>query len=193
MRTHDIHRLMKQETTVTPATKAKTTAAQFYAHALAIEREAARRYWEFSHQLLLCRKNIIAGVLVELARRECEQLDALECDTARMTLPPLAPSEHRWHGVEGPDGTGWLVERCLRNPEHALEIALENERRAKAFYERVTPSLVDPEARRIAAERAREKREHIAFIENALQPGIAMDEGRSVTRVQYRHPAPIAV
>jgi len=107
------------------ATKTKTAAAEFYAHALAIEREAARRYWEFSHQLLLYRKNVIAGVLLELARRECEQLDALERETAGMALPPLAPSEHRWHGVDGQDDWPLFIARCLSNPAHALEVALE--------------------------------------------------------------------
>lgn len=173
---------VKRWTTVILATKTKTAAAEFYAHALAIEREAARRYWEFSHQLLLYRKNVIAGVLLELARRECEQLDALERETAGMALPPLAPSEHRWHGVDGQDDGPLFIARCLSNPAHALEVALENERRAKAFYERMAASLADPEARRIAAKHAGDENEHIAFIERALRQNIAVGKGRSDTR-----------
>ncbi|HET6492875.1 MAG TPA: hypothetical protein VFG44_07875 [Burkholderiales bacterium] len=164
------------------ATKGKIARTEFYAHALAIEREAARRYWEFAHQLLLYRKNIIAGVLLELARRECEQLDALEYETAGMALPALAPSEHRWHGVDGQDDGPLFIARCLSNPAHALEVALENERRAKAFYERMAVTLSDLEARRIATKHASDENEHIAFIERALRQNIAMDKARSDTR-----------
>ena len=167
---------------MTSAAKAKMPPAEFYAHALAIEREAARRYWELSHELLLYRKNAIAAVLLELARRECEQLDALECETARMTLPAIAPSEHRWHGMEGPDGAARFTECCLRNPAHVLEIALENERCSKAFYEHMTVSLTDPEARRTAAGCVREENEHIAFIEQALQRNIVPEQERRATR-----------
>lgn len=166
---------------MTAATKAKTPRTEFYAHALAIEREAARRYWEFAHQLLLYRKNAVAGVLLELARRECEQLDALECETTGMALPVLAPSVHRWHGLEGSDGGARFMERCWRNPAHALEIALDNEQRAKAFYESMAATLADPEARRIAAKHASDENEHIAFIERALQQNIATDKARSDT------------
>ena len=177
---HDME--TKQETTMTAATKVKTPRAQFYAHALAIEREAARRYWELSHQLLLYRKNAVAGVLLELARRECSQLDALEYETAGMALPAIAPSVHRWHDAEDQDGSAPFMARCLGNPAHALEVVLENERRAKAFYERMAATLADPDAGRIAAKHASDENEHIAFIERALQQNIAMDQARSDTR-----------
>ena len=167
---------------MTAATKVRTPRAQFYAHALAIEREAARRYWELSHQLLLYRKNAVAGVLLELARRECSQLDALEYETAGMALPAIAPSVHRWHGVDGQDDGPLFIARCLSNPAHALEVAIENERRARTFYERMAATLPDPEARRVAAKHASDEKEHIAFIERALQQNIAMDQARSDTR-----------
>ena len=141
---------------------------EFYAHALQIEREAAARYWEFANQLLLYHENKVARIFLELAQKECEDLDSLERQAAGLRLPALASSDHRWCTPVA-DTAPLPVARCLMKPRQALEMALENQRRAKRFYERVSASVRDPSVGRLAAERALAEARHIERIERALR------------------------
>jgi rubrerythrin len=159
---------MRVESAVPLLDKEIDSREAFYAHALAIEREAAARYWEFAHQLLLYRENAVAQVFLDLARLEAEHLENLEWRAAGMKLPRLAPSEHCWHGLQSP-GVPLPVAHCLMNPRRALEIALENEKRASDFYKRMSVWARDPAIRRLAAEMGEEEAQHIAFIERALR------------------------
>lgn len=152
-----------------PAQKEIGSTEEFYAHALAIEREAAMRYWELAHHLLLYHKHDVAAVLLQLARLEYEHMMDLERRAAGMALPRLAPSEHCWRDLESRDGEPSLMARCLTRPRQAFEIALRNERHAKNFYDRMSATACDSNIRRLAAEQASEEAQHIAYIERALQ------------------------
>lgn len=88
-------------------------AARLYAHAIAIEREAAARYSEFAVRMAELGNELAAEIFATLARMESEHLDALLRRTAGMELP--APRE--------------LASRVL-SPRQALEIALACERAA---------------------------------------------------------------
>lgn len=150
------------------ASKGISSAEEFYVHALAIEREAAARYWEFAHQLLLYRKNAVAQVFLQLARMETQRLEDLELKAAGMRLPRLEAAEHRWEGLDNAEGILLPTAQCLMKPRQALEIALANERRAKDFFERASAAARDPRIRSLAAERAGEEAQHVACIERAL-------------------------
>lgn len=139
----------------------------FYAHALAIAREAAARYWEFAHQLLLYRENAVAQVFLELAASAAQRLEGLERRAAGMKLPDVAPTEHGWKGLERP-GMPLPVAHCLMNPRRALAIALDNEQRAAGFYKRVSVWAPDAAIRRLAAEIGNEQAKHVARIDAAL-------------------------
>ncbi len=69
--------------------------------------------------------------------------------------------------------------RCLTKPRQVFEIALRNEHRAKRFYDRMATAASDSNIRRLAAERANEEAQHIAYIERALQ-----GEGGAATALQ---------
>ncbi len=53
-------------------------------------------------------------------------------------------------------------------PHHVLAAALEGERRAHRFYERVARENGDAEIRRLAEELVEEEREHIAMVSALL-------------------------
>lgn len=160
----------------------------FYALALAIEREAAARYWEFAHQLLLYRQNAVAQVFLELARMESEHLEDLERRAEGMKLPSPKPSEYCWQDPEQPEGALLPIAHCLMKPRQALEIALANERRARDFYEHMCGSGCDPAIRQLAAERASEEAQHIACIERALRNGMLRPSDRAVSARSLRQP-----
>src|SRR5262249_61231407 len=72
------------------------SAAELYAHAIAVEREATERYAEFAQRMNDLGDQTVAGVFARLARLEEEHLGALERRTAGLALPPLATHEYRW-------------------------------------------------------------------------------------------------
>ena len=65
--------------------------AALYAHALAIEREAAARYEEFAVRMEYGGNDALARLFGELARFEDEHAHALECLCAGLALPEIVP------------------------------------------------------------------------------------------------------
>jgi rubrerythrin len=106
---------------------------EFYAHALAIEREAAARYQELANQMWIRHNNFVAYVFLRLAREESKQLEELEREIAGVELPQPISTEYRWQGIESPEVAPSDPVNDLMTPHHALEIALANERRAAGF------------------------------------------------------------
>ena len=64
--------------------------AALYAHALAIEREAAERYNEFAERMADEGNDAVARLFARLAGFEGEHAKALERECAGMALPPIA-------------------------------------------------------------------------------------------------------
>ena len=149
--------------------KSIASTAELYAHAIAIEREAAARYTEFSQHMLDQGNEGVASVFATLARLETEHLMALERRTAGVALPALGARGYGWL-EEGPPETAAreLVFR-LMTPRNALAIALGAEKRAQAFFEQVLVTAPDPGLRALAREMAAEESEHIAMVERLLE------------------------
>src|SRR5678815_5972079 len=72
------------------------SAAELYAHAIAIEREAAEHYAELAQRMNDLGDETVAAVFARLARLEEEHLGALERRTAGLALPRLETHEYRW-------------------------------------------------------------------------------------------------
>lgn len=152
---------------------------EFYARALAIERQAAERYRDFARHMAVYGNARTAELFLRLARFEAEHAERLLEKTAGMKLPRLARGGRG--AASGPSEVAsyeFLYRRVL--PHHALLMALAGERRAKNFFEQVRLGATDPEIRKLAAEFAREETEHIAWLEEALarepQPAHPIDE-----------------
>ena len=145
------------------------TAPELYAHAIAVEREAAERYSEFSERMNDMGAEAAAGVFGSLARMETEHLQALERRTAGLALPKLDTPDYRWLEAGAPENAAAhdLVLR-LMTPHSALNIALGAEKRAQAFFESVLMSADDPALRGLAREMAADEGEHIGLIEQLL-------------------------
>lgn len=151
--------------------------AEFYARALAIERQAAERYRKFARHMAGYGNVRTAELFLRLARFEAEQAERLLEKTAGMKLPRLARGG-RFSGPSEIASFEFLYRRVL--PHHALLLALAGERRARSFFGQILSSATDPEIRKLAAEFAREETEHIAWLEEALakepQPAHPIDE-----------------
>jgi len=148
--------------------RAIRSAAELYAHAIAIEREAAERYVELAGRMADEGRDELAAVFDMLARMEAEHLDALERRTEDVALPQIAPEQYQWLDAGAPETAAHELIFRLMTPRQALAIALQGEKRAQAFFERVFTTADDPALRALAREMAAEEQEHVALIERLL-------------------------
>jgi len=153
------------------------SAAELYAHAIAIEREAAERYTEFAQRMDDLGNEAVAAVFATLARLETEHLVALEREADGLRLPTLQTHDYRWLDAGAPETPARELIFRLVTPHNALAIALGAETRAQAFFEGVLLTAEDRAARDLAREMAAEESEHVVLIEQLLQrtPGALVD------------------
>jgi rubrerythrin len=144
------------------------TAAELYAHAIAIEREAAERYAELAVHMADLGNDAVAGLFQRLAGFEAEHLDALLRRTDGVELPELSAADYRWLDAGAPETAARELVFRLMTPRHALEIALGAEQRAQEFFEHVFATAADPALRALAQEMAAEEREHVSMVEDLL-------------------------
>jgi rubrerythrin len=145
------------------------TVSHLYAHAIAIEREAAARYSEFAQRMADLGNETAAEVFATLARLEAEHLDELLERTAGMALPGLAAHEYAWLDGGAPETAARELVFRLMTPRDALGIALQGEKRAAAFFESVVLSAGDPMLCALAIEMAADEADHIVMIEKLLE------------------------
>jgi rubrerythrin len=143
-------------------------AAALYAHALAIEREAAARYGEFAARLGDGGNDAVGRLFAELSRFEGEHAAALERECRGMALPEIARQEYAWLDAAAPESAAHDLVFQLMTLHDALEIALAAELRAQAFFEQVLERAGDPRLRDIAAGMVREEQAHAASVRDAL-------------------------
>jgi rubrerythrin len=147
-----------------------TTLAQFYVHALAIEREAVARYDEFTRYAEDHDRDELADVFRSLCRLERDHVRFIEKRFGPIEVPPLIAARYRWLEAGPTESQAAAHEWILRliEPREALKVALEAERRAQIFYEQLAEEASDAEVRRFAREFAEEEAEHAARLERAL-------------------------
>jgi rubrerythrin len=144
-------------------------AAELYAHAIAIEREAAERYAEFAERMGDLGNDAVAELFGRLAAFEAEHLDALLRRTDGVALPDLSRDEYRWLEAGPPETAAHELVFRLLTPRQALAIALNGEKRAQAFFERIFMTADDPALRALAQEMAAEEQEHVGMVERLLE------------------------
>lgn len=143
--------------------------AECYAHALAIEREAAARSEEFAEYLEEHGETATAALFRRLARFERQHVEELERRAAGMPLPALRSWEFSWLDDAPAEQVDHRFVFHLMTPHDALQIALGAEKRARALYEQAAATSDDAEVRRLARELAGEESEHIAWLEDGLR------------------------
>jgi len=151
--------------------------AELYAHAIAIEREAAARYGELGDAMAEQGHHAVAVLFYMLSSFEARHLGELTGKTAGIVLPDLT-ADYTWREGEAPETVNFEVRVGEMTPERALLIALDAEKRAKAFFEHAARITTDPATRALAREMADEEAEHIVLVERAL--------GRLVSHIQHR-------
>jgi rubrerythrin len=143
------------------------SAAELYVHAMAIEREAAERYGEFAARMADQGNEELARVFGKLAGFESEHVRALQRRTDGVELPQLA-ADYSWLDAGAPETAAHDLIFRLLTPRQALAIALQAEKRARAFFQHVQRDAADPALRALAKEMAAEEGQHIDLLDHAL-------------------------
>jgi rubrerythrin len=149
-------------------TQTIATPEEFYAHALAIEREAAERYDEFAEWFGM-RSSTLAALCRRLATLEREHFEELAEACARLELPEIEAADYRWLERDSPEVTAREFFYRVANARQLLEIALAAEKRAHAFFVRIARTAPDRGVRELASVMAAEENEHVAWVAEALE------------------------
>ncbi len=140
------------------------TLIELYAHSLAIEREAFKRFIELERYMRDCGFDHIAEEFEKIGREEQEQYEALALGTCDRELPQIAEWEYAWHYL----GASTARPRAPRNAREALQMALATERRAQNFYIDVAEHAADDAVCAFAAEMAVDEQRHVQRLEQLL-------------------------
>jgi rubrerythrin len=149
------------------------TIEEFYANALAIEREAAQRYEEFAGYFDDHGEDALAGLCRSLADEERKHYEELATSSLGMDLRPIPEGRYRWLEADSPEAPAREMVYRIAQPRHLLEIALAAEWRAREFFvgiARTSPSLT---VRELASVMAAEETEHVKWVRKALEYHVA--------------------
>lgn len=141
--------------------------AELYVGAIAIEREAAQRYAELAARMDKEGNFAVAALFRMLASQEAKHLEELERRTSGMKLPPLS-IDYSWRDGEAPETVGRDLVRRGITQRRALELALQAEKRARAFFEQAARVADDADVRALAQEMAAEEAGHELLIQRML-------------------------
>jgi rubrerythrin len=144
------------------------SAAEFMAHAYAMEAEAAERYAEFADSMEVHNNREVAELFRKLSRIEQRHADQI-MEQMGWKQSPATAADVRWEGAEGPETADPTELHYLMQPYHALQIALHNERRARDFFAHLAKATKDKGVRAGALEMEEEEAEHVRLIEEWLK------------------------
>lgn len=145
------------------------TIEEFFAHALAIEHEAAQRYREFQAHFAERGEEAIAGLCGNLAALEQEHYEFLLRRCSEFTLPPIDDHGYHWLEADSPEAPAGEFVYRVATPRQLMEIAFKAECAARSFFESVAQTAADAKVRAMAAEMAGEEEEHMHWIADAIE------------------------
>ena len=149
--------------------KALQGVEEFYAHAIAIEREAVERYREFEGWFADRGEEVLAGLCRNLAGLEADHLRQVEHASRGLVIPAIDASRHQWLETGPPETLARDLFYRMAEPRHLLEMVLQAECNALAFFEWVGRTSPDTRVRFLAREMAAEEQQHVQWAAKALE------------------------
>ena len=140
----------------------------FLAHAVQLERDAARRYEELSESMVTEGNRELKDFFDRMAGFSRKHLAEANARAGFRDVPPLAPSEYQWPDGTAPETAGWAGVDALMGAFEALQLALISERRGHAYYATIAATSGDPEVRLLAGQFAEEEAAHVLELEKRI-------------------------
>ena len=140
------------------------TLEAFMAQALAMEQEAVERYTEFADAMQAHNNTEVAALFRTMAGYEAKHAaEILQRMGWTEATAPRAGSEG-WVDFEGPETVPIDEVHYLMQPWHALQLALEAEQRAAAFFGQLAEAATSDDVRQASLELQQEEIEHVALV-----------------------------
>lgn len=137
----------------------------FLAHAICLERDAARRFEELAATMQTAGNAEVERFFRKMALFSRQHLAEASARGGFRELPEMAPSALQWPDGCSPEQADWMGVDGLITPAEALALALDSERRGLAYYSSIAAITADPEVKRMALAFAAEEAEHVAELE----------------------------
>lgn len=141
---------------------------RFLAHAIALEREAARRYEELAAAMQTEGNAELKAFFAKMAHYSRLHLADAQARGGFRTLPELTPEQFEWPDGIPPETADWAGADGQMDARDALQLALASERRGHAYYAAVAATSQDQETTAFAREFADEEAQHIVQLERLI-------------------------
>ena len=138
---------------------------ELLAYSLTLEKEAVERFTDLADQMEVHHNYEVADLFRKLAEIEGIHVKNVTQAAAGKQLPDLLAWEFEWADGESPEGGYMEDAHYLMHPWHAIQLAMQGERRAVAFFRHVAASSGDEKVVQMALELAAEEQEHVALLE----------------------------
>ncbi len=146
----------------------KLSVSELLLHALVIELEATHRYKVLADMMEQTGNMKVSKIFSEMSDIEAKHAESIDEQIKGRKLPVLTPSQYTWRGQDAPENTDSGCLFHLMTPTQAMQLALDNEKRAYEFYSDVVDDSTDERVREMAAEFAVEEEQHVAWVEEWL-------------------------
>jgi rubrerythrin len=148
----------------------------FLAHAIQLERDAARRFEDLTHAMQSVGNREVEGLFRRLGDFSRRHLESAMARGGFRDLPVLAPEQFEWPEGSTPEAAGWAGVDSALDALGALELALEGEKSGHDYYVAVAAKTQDPEVARMARAFAAEESQHVSELERWIARWTATQE-----------------
>lgn len=145
----------------------------FLAHAITLEREAARRYEELAAAMQTEGNAELKAFFARMAHFSRKHLAEAQARGGFHELPRMRPEEFDWPEGTAPETAEWAGVDAMMGAAEALQLALASERRGHAYYATIAATTQDIEVRRLAGEFAAEEAQHVLELEKLIAAAAA--------------------
>jgi len=132
--------------------------------ALWLELDAVERYRELADAMETHNNREVGELFRKMEVIEGRHAAEIMKSMGWEKVPPMPSGPPPWPGVEGPESIAHEDVHYLMRPWHALQLALEGERRAVHFFAALAHHAKLPAVKAAAREMAAEEQEHVELV-----------------------------
>ena len=145
----------------------------FLAHAIQLEREAARRYEELASAMTTEGNAELKAFFALMAKYSRLHLAEAMARGGFREIPVIAPQDFQWPDGVSPETADWAGVDAFLDARDALQLAMDCEQRGHAWYAAVAASTTDRELKALASEFAAEEADHLAQLHKLMSVKLA--------------------
>ncbi len=146
-----------------------STLADLFGAAYQIEVDAVERYTLLAEQMETHNNPDLVKVFRDLARAEGIHAEEIRRQAGDIDVVEHGRRAGRWKKGESPEQADLAAAHYLMTPWHALQMALDGEKRALAFFTNIVETAKDAQIKKMAAEFVEEEAEHVNLVHRLLR------------------------